>query len=112
MTYRVGELDQRITFQERQSVSDGIGGSVDTWVDIASLSSVWAQVRPKSGREVTEYDRVNAETSYTFIIRNRSDLLERYRIVWDGEPFNILAIPKPKSRALYLSIDAQRGVPQ
>ena len=112
MTYRAGELDQRITFQERQSVSDNLGGSGDTWVDIAELSEVWAHVRPKSGREVTEYDRVNAETKYLFVIRNRSDLLEKYRILWDGEPFNIYAIKKPKGRSLYLEIEGERGTPQ
>lgn len=112
MTYRAGELDQRITFQERQSVSDGMGGSTDAWVNISALSSVWAHARPKSGREVTQYDRVNAETGYLFVIRNRSDLLESYRILWDDEPFNIKAIPKPKGRALYMEIEAERGVPQ
>lgn len=112
MNYRAGELDQRITFQERSKVPDGLGGSVDTWVDITTLSSIWAHVRPKSGREVTEYDRVNAETNYVFAMRYRGDLLESYRIMWDGEPFNIKAIPKPKSRALYMEIEGQRGVPQ
>lgn len=112
MTYRTGELDQRITFQERQSVPDNMGGSTDTWVDISTLSSVWAHVRPKSGREVTEYDRVNAETGYLFVIRNRSDILEKYRILWGGEPFNIKSILKPKSRSLYLEINGERGVPQ
>lgn len=112
MSYRVGELDQRITFQSRSQVPDGVGGSVDTWADIPTLSSVWASVRPKSGKETTEYDRVNAETSYVFIIRNRQDLKESYRILWDGEPFNIRVIPKPKSRSLYLSIDGERGAPQ
>lgn len=112
MTYRTGELDQRITFQERQKVSDGIGGSIDTWVDISTLASVWAHVRPMSGREVTEYDRVNAEAKYLFVIRNRSDLLEKYRIVWEGEVFNISTIKKPKRRALYIEIEGERGVPQ
>jgi SPP1 family predicted phage head-tail adaptor len=112
MTFRTGELDQRITFQERISVSDGMGGSVDTWTDIATLSSVWAHVRPKSGREVTEYDRVNAEAGYLFVIRNRSDILDSYRIMWDGLPFNIKARKQPKTRALYLEIDGERGAPQ
>jgi len=112
MTYRAGELDQRITFQERQQSSDGMGGTVDTWVDIPTLSSVWAHVRPKTGREVTEFNRVNAETGYLFVIRNRSDILPAYRIVWDGEPFSIQAIKKPKSRAMYLEIDATAGIAQ
>ena len=112
MNYRAGELDQRITFQKRQSVSDGMGGSTDTWVNITTLSSVWAHVRPKSGKENTNYDRVNAEASYIFVIRNRSDILASYRILWDNEPFNISAVLKPKGRSLYLEIDGERGVPQ
>lgn len=112
MTYRAGELDQRITFQERQRVPDGMGGSTDTWVNISPTPSVWAHARTKGGREVTQYDRVNAEASYLFVIRNRSDILESYRILWDGEPFNIISVKKPKGRSLYLEIDAERGVPQ
>lgn len=112
MTYRTGELDQRITFQLRQSVPDGMGGNTDTWVDIANTPTVWAHARTKGGREVTQYDRVNAEAGYLFVIRNRSDILESYRILWDGEPFNIVTAKKPKGRALYLEIDAERGVPQ
>lgn len=112
MNYRAGELDQRITFQERLSVPDGIGGSSFTWVDIATLSSVWAHVRTAGGREVTEYERVNAEQSYLFVIRNRSDINAAYRIMWDGEPFSIKAVKKPKSRAMYMEIEGERGAPQ
>jgi SPP1 family predicted phage head-tail adaptor len=112
MNYRTGELDQRITFQKRQRVSDGMGGSTDTWVNITTLSSVWAHVRPKSGKENKDFQRVNAEASYIFVVRNRSDILASYRIVWDGEPFNISAVLKPKSRSLYMEIDGERGVPQ
>jgi SPP1 family predicted phage head-tail adaptor len=112
MNYRAGELDQRITFQSRQRVSDGMGGTTDTWVNITTLSSVWAHIRPKSGKESTNYERVNAEANYIFAIRNRSDILESYRILWDSEPFNISAVLKPKSRSLYLEIDGERGVPQ
>jgi len=112
MTYRVGELDQRITFQVRQKADDGMGGSVDTWVDIPELSSVWAHARPKTGREVTEFNRVNAEVGYLFVVRNRADILPAYRIVWDGQPFSINAVKKPKSRSMYLEIDAMAGLAQ
>ncbi len=112
MNYRAGELDQRITFQERKSVSDGMGGYTDTWADIELLSSVWSHVRTSSGREVTQYDRVNAEAGNIFIVRNRQDILESYRIMWDGEPYNIESIPRPKKRSMYMEINAERGVPQ
>lgn len=110
MTYRAGELDQRITFQERVKTSDGMGGYSFTWTNISTLSSVWAHARPRNGREREQFDRVNAEASYLFVVRNRSDIKEDYRIVWDGELFNIRYISKPKTRALYLEIEGERGV--
>jgi len=111
MTYRTGELDQRITFQERISVPDGMGGDTVTWASITN-GDAWAHVRPKNGREVTEFDRVNAEAGYLFVVRNRQDITDSNRIIWEGEPFNIQVRKQPKKRALYLEIDADRGVAQ
>jgi len=47
-----------------------------------------------------------------FVIRNRSDLLESMRIVWDDIPYNIRSINQSKKRAMYLEIEAERGVAQ
>lgn len=109
MPFRVGELDQRIKFEEKISVSDGMGGSTDSWSKVAE---VWAHVRPKGGRETTEFDQVNAVTSYLFVIRNGLVVKPSYRIVWDGEVFNIGPPKKPKRRALYMEIDGDQGVAQ
>ena len=111
MTYRPGELDQRIEFQERISTPDGIGGSTFTWSTITN-GGAWALVRPKGGREVTEFDRVNGEASYLFVVRNRQDVRDSFRILWDGIPYNIRVRKQPKLRALYLEIDGERGVAQ
>lgn len=111
MTYRAGELDQRITFQELIKTPDGLGGNTHTWSTVQG-SDTWALVRSKNGREVTEFDRVNAEAGYLFVIRNRQDIQDSYRIMWDCEPFNIRVRRQPKKRALYLEIDAERGVAQ
>ena len=111
MTYRVGELDQRVTFQERVDTPDGMGGSSFTWQDIANFPESWAHVRPKSGREVTEYDRVNAEVGYLLVVRYRDDILPAYRVLWEGVAFNIKAIKKPSGRKLYLEMDSENGVP-
>ena len=111
MTYRVGELDQRIAFQEMTKTPDGLGGNTVVWSTITN-GDAWAHVRPASGREVTEFDRVNAEAKYLFVVRNRQDIQDSYRILWDGEPFNIRLRKQPKTRTLYLEIDGERGVAQ
>jgi len=109
MPFRPGELDQRIKLEEKTSVDDGLGGSADTWTEVAE---VWAHVKPKGGNEKTEFDQVNAVASYLFVIRNGLVVKPSYRIVWAGEVFNIRAPKKPKPRALYMEIDGEQGVAQ
>lgn len=109
MSYRVGELDQLITFERQSIVADGLGGGDLSW---ASVGSVWAHVRPLSGREITDFDRVNAAAKHLFIIRWPIEINESDRIVWDGVFYNIRAIKTPKSRNLYCEIEAERGTGQ
>lgn len=106
MTYRVGELDQRVKILRQQLTPDGMGGNSLSWVD---LGEVWAHVRPKGGREVTEFDRVNGQASYLFVVRNGLDIKDSDTLEWDGVPFNISVRKQPKKRALYMEIEADRG---
>jgi SPP1 family predicted phage head-tail adaptor len=107
MTYRAGELDQRAIVQRKQRVEDGLGGDVVTLVDVGEY---WCHVRPSSGREVTQFDRVNAETGYLFVFRNGLDVNAEDTLFWQGESFNIKAIRLPKGRSLYVEINAETGV--
>jgi head-tail adaptor len=58
------------------------------------------------------FDRVNASAMYLFVIRYRTDVEESDRILWKGEFYNIRYIAQGTGRALYLEIDAERGVAQ
>jgi len=106
MTYRVGELDQRIKILRQQLTPDGMGGNSLAWSEV---SEVWAHVRPKGGREVTEFDRVNGQASYLIVVRNRLDIKDSDTIEWGGVRFNISVRKQPSKRALYMEIDADRG---
>ena len=107
--FRPGELDQLITINELTLTPDGIGGSTEGWT---LKGQVFAHVRPLSGREVTDFDRVNAEARYLFVVRYPADIKDCDRIVWDGESFNIRVRKQPKGRDLYMQIEAERGVAQ
>lgn len=104
-----GKLTERITFEENTSVSDGLGGVTDGWAAISSNATVWAQVFPSSGREESGDGRINATGVYVFVIRNRSDIQEAYRLVWQGENYNIRQIKRVSARSMYLTIEAERG---
>lgn len=109
MTYRVGELDQRVAIQRLTLTSDGQGGSIDSW---SVLATVWAHARPRGGKESVQFDRVNGEHSYLFVIRYMADIRQSDRLVWQGECYNIRAINNRSGRRLYLELDAERGVAQ
>lgn len=109
MQYHAGELDKRITFKRETLTPDGIGGHT---VNLSDIATVWALARPMSGREIERYDQLNATALYLFVVRNRQDVKEDDRIIWDGEEYNIRFLKSRGGRSLYLEIVAERGVAQ
>lgn len=107
--FRPGELDQYIEVQKQVNASDGMGGNALTW---QTKGNIFAHVRPLSGREITDYDRVNAEARYLFVVRYPADIADSDRIIWEGEAFNIRVRKAPKGRDLYMQIEAERGAAQ
>lgn len=77
-----GELDQLISIQRETRVPDGMGGVDIQIIDIAT--NLWAKARALSGTEALRHDQVTAIALVRFIIRNRDDLKEDDRIVWNG----------------------------
>jgi SPP1 family predicted phage head-tail adaptor len=105
-----GNLDQRITFQRRTETPDGGGGTTRTWANLPSTPTVWANVKAKGGRESLMEGRVNATFVVVFTIRQRSELTELDRIIWNGEAYNIRGILRQGTRVQYMQIEAERGV--
>lgn len=108
---RVGELDQRIKIRREAEVSDGLGGQTLT---VSTLAEVWAHVRPATGSERAIFERLDAQATYVFTIRNRPDITIEHndRIEWDGVDYNIRFPAYPGKREMYFEITAERGVAQ
>jgi len=109
MSYRAGELDQRVKVMRLANAPDGYGGFTTEWLEAGEY---WAHVRPMSGREVVDFERLQGEASYLFVFRNGIDLLDADRLDWYGEQFNIRVRKQPKARAMYVEVEAERGVAQ
>jgi len=105
----IGRMDQRITFQRAADVSDGAGGFIRTWADVATNPTVWADVKAKSGSEALVNGRMTASLVTIFTVWNRSDLSELDRIIWNGEAYNIRGILRFGGATLRLQIEAERG---
>ncbi len=106
----IGNLDERITFQEQSLSADGAGGQTKSWANLATTPTVWARVMPKSAGERFDDDRMDARGMYVFTVRNRSDLNEAMRIVWRSVNYDIRGIFREGNRMQYMKIEAERGV--
>lgn len=99
-----GQLSERIELQRATRTDDGYGGYAETW---ATYATVWAQVRPLSGRERYHAQQIEAEASYRVTIRYRADVLDSDRIVWRGQNLNIRFRADAGPREPYLMMDVE-----
>lgn len=106
MKTRAGELDQSIVIKRLTLTDDGMGGSTEAWADFAT---VFARVRASTGNESQQAERIQADARYSFVIRNRSDVLMTDKIYFGGADYNITSINSEGRRALFLEIAAERG---
>lgn len=109
MANSIGRLDQRITFQRRVRVPDGVGGETMEWENLPLIPTVWARVMPKSGGEQTGEGRIEATARVVFQVRERTDLDATMRIMWRGMAHNIRHVAIKSPRTMYLEIEAEAG---
>lgn len=108
MNYSAGDLDQRITIEKKTMARDGAGGATATW---STRATVWAGMKPLTGRERENAMRNEATSKYLVVIRYRSDISDTDRISWRGRYLNITFQRKAGPRPLYLEIEAEIGAP-
>lgn len=106
MAYRVSELRERVTLQSKVRTRDAMGGYAETWTDTAT---VWALVRPMSGKERALAAQQQASTNYKVVIRYRF-VTTTQRLIWRGTPLNIRFVADRGPRSEFLEIEAEAGV--
>lgn len=105
---RAGQLNQRITLQEKSVVKNSIGEDAVTWNDVAT---VWAAVIPLRGREFFAASQMQQVVDVRLRIRQRAGLAPDMRLQWQGEPYDIVGlIPGTDQYLGYVEIMAVKGV--
>lgn len=102
---RVGKMRRQITIQSVTSVSDGMGGTTDTPVDVAT--NIWAEVEPLEGSELLRAQQTGMQRPHTFTIRYRPDVRGSQTVLYASRTFDIKSIqdPEEKHRELILQTD-------
>lgn len=81
---RAGTLRERVTIQSFTAVQDDYGEPIETWGNIATNPTVWANVgsRASGERFISGGEQVQATVSHTVRIRYRSDVTVKMRLIW------------------------------
>ena len=88
---RAGLLNTRVTLQKPVAGVDAYGRPVrDTWEDVAT---VWARVRPLTGREYFATEVVNNVATFSIHIRHRKDVENNWRIIHGSTVYEIKGTP-------------------
>jgi SPP1 family predicted phage head-tail adaptor len=72
-----GELDQRVTLQTATVTRDAVGGPVETWADTVT---VWAKIRPLTGKQIAQAQQVSADVSTAVTLRWRAGVNAAMRL--------------------------------
>ena len=81
-----GQLDRRVTIEQRSVARDAAGGETVTW---STRAEVWGSRRDITGRDRIRADQKVVEASASFLIRWRSDIASTDRLVCDGVTYDI-----------------------
>lgn len=106
MNVKIGDLRQRITFQEAEKTSDGYKGHTISWQNVVT---VWAKVQPLSGREYFSAHQIKAEVTHRVKVRYRTDITEKMRIKLNGRHLNIKSILDLEEKHQMLEIMCKEG---
>lgn len=107
-----GELNRRITLQQRSIVADSFGEPLAVWTDLASL---WAGIQPLSGRELELAQKVSSEVTHRITIRYRASLTDTrsmaaLRLLYRNRTFNVHAVLNEDEANVQLQFLASEGL--
>lgn len=100
---RIGNMRERVTLQEATTTTDGFGGTIETWQDVAE---VWARVEPVKSTEAIVAGGIANIDDVLVHIRHRDDVAPTWRLVWQGGTYSITGVRNLDERKRTLTIDA------
>lgn len=103
----VGALRERVTIQSVSLSPDSYGEPIETWTNLATAPTVWANFRTKPGGErfVSGGEQVIAQLIHTVTIRHRTDVTVKMRLKEGTRVFLIENMYDPTGRNEYIALE-------
>lgn len=103
----IGELNRRITLQNRSPTVDSVGQQSTVWTDALTT---WANITQLAGRELLAAQAVNAETTHELTLRWRTGISSAQRAVYQGRIFNVLGVIDRDTGRRWLTLLCSEGL--
>jgi SPP1 family predicted phage head-tail adaptor len=103
MAINIGKLRHRIEIQSYTTTDDAFGHPVKSWT---TRATVWAYVRPLSGREKLSAEQVVGEVTHKIVIRYYDSISPTNRLKLGGRYFDINFIGDYDERNEFMEIMA------
>jgi len=109
---RAGNLRRRVQIQARAAGQDSLGQPLTDW---ATITTVWADVEPLSGRELIKAQATLSEVTHLVTIRYQAQFADplamaKNRILYGTRVFNIHASIDPGERHDALQLSCSEGL--
>lgn len=92
-------LRHRLVLEELQRVADEGGGFTESWTTVATL---FAAIRPLSGIETIEADRLAGRVSHEIVLRHRPGVQPAMRFRKGARLFHIMSVIEIEERKSWL----------
>ena len=99
--FSIGELNKRLTIQVQTKVSDGLGGSTETWVD---QDTVWGSVNPLRGQEKLVAEQTQSKVTHRVKIHFRSVFSGSWRFKFGQRFFNVESVINANEGDVFLEL--------
>ena len=106
---QAGNLNRRITLQQRSAGQDALGQPVGTWADVATL---WASVRHLSGLQALKASADVSEVQASIRLRYRTDITAGMRAVLGTTVYDIKAVLPDEARRQHVDLTCTTGANQ
>lgn len=109
----VAAMNVRIVFQKNEAVSDSIGNRTNTWADYYSCHATISDSVGKSSAESDAAGQTVDHSDISFTVRfcRKAKAVDTtgYRILWDGEIYDILKIDHLNNKKRALKFKCQKA---
>ena len=103
-----GRLRFRVDIQQPVETQNSYGEPEVTWTDVAT--GIWAGIEPLRGREFFAARQVNAEIESRIVMRYRSDVKAKYRILHGTDEYYIDTVINVGERNRELQLMCTRSI--